>query len=400
MAFWNRLKGKGEARTFVTFDDIGGTPTYAGVSVTQDTSVNLPAVYRCVSLNAEVVSSLPIDFLVKRGGNRIAYEEPLWYRHPNDEQDFAQFLGQIQASLELDGNAFILKAVTASGRLDSLYVLAPSAVIVERSKATGEIVYRVQKTNNQVGVFGANEVLHIPAFTLPGALRGLSPIACARQTIGTGFAAEQYGAMYFGSGATLSGIIKVPFPMKQEDSERLQENFKRRHGGVSKSHAIGVLAGGADWVPMSVNPEESQFLQTRRFTDVQIANLFGIPADYVTETEGAKGYVSGIYVRQFQWLTTGINPRLSRLERAFSSLLPGNAYMHFNRNAFLQMDPGERTSFYTAGLRDRWLTPNEVRAFEDMNPLPEGDELLESVQYFWESQEQPEADLSFEGSDQ
>ncbi|MBU0631006.1 MAG: phage portal protein, partial [Candidatus Margulisbacteria bacterium] len=198
---------------------------------------------------------------------------------------------------------------------------------------------------------------------------------------GLGLAAEQYGAQYFGTGATLSGVLNLPEEPGPEAIQELRDQFKRRHGGISKSHAIGILTGGATWTPLSVKPEESQFLETRRFTDVQIAHGFGVPPEYVTEAEGVKGYVTGLYARQYTWMTTGINPRLVRLERKLSALLPGDDYIRFNRNAFLAMDPQERAQFYNQGLLGRWIVPNEIREKEDKDPLPGGDDPLWSVQW-------------------
>ncbi len=362
---------------WLTFADMLHAPTHAGVSVTQDNASNLPAIYRCWSLNSDTVSSTPVDCMASRQGKRVTYPIPFWLISPNDEQDWAQFLHMCNVSMEADGNAFILKASDDSGRLVGLFLLPPTAVEVRRD-TEGRLVYLVGADHKP---YPSTAILHIRWMVLPGQLRGISPIRAAEQTIGTGFAAEQFGANFFGSGATMSGVIAVPGKMKLEDADRLRDQFKKRHGGVSKSHAIGVLTDGAEWKQLSVNPDEAQFLQTRKFTDIQIANIYGVPPMYVTEAEGAKGFVTGLYAMQYMWLLTGINPRFVRYERAFSSLLPRPAYIKFNRNAFLAMDPTERSGFYAAGLRDRWLVPNEVRAKEDMDPLEGGDEPLWSVQW-------------------
>ena len=387
MAFWNRKKEEEpEKRSnkdwFLSFQDaVYADATHAGMRVTEESSTCLPAVYRCVSLNADTVSSMPVDVLTKKGKKVMPYTEPVWFQRPNAEQDFGAFISQAQASLELDGNAFILKVSSRSGRLVGLHVLAPSAVDVDRPVDTGRRVYKVRTADGGEQLYADTAILHIQGFTLPGGLRGLSPIYCAKQAVGLGLAAEQFGAQYFGSGATLSGIISMAGAPGQESVDALKEQFVKKHGGISQSHAIGILTGGAIWTPLSVTPEESQFLETRRFTDVQIASIFGVPPEYVTEVEGAKGFVSGLYARQYMWLLTGINSRLVRLERAFSGLLPPAAYFKWNRNSFLAMDPQDRREFYAAGLRDRWLVPNEVREKEDMNPLPNGDEPLLSVQW-------------------
>ena len=357
-------------------------PSYSGIAVDESNAVNLPAVYICWRLNSETVASLPIDVYAKRGEQRVEYTRPAWIDKPNDEQDWGQFIEQAQLSLEADGNAFMLKASDQAGRLAGLYNLAPEAVSVERLNVTyGPIVYRVSLATGDQEMFPASAIVHIRGLTPAGTLRGLSPIACARQTLGIGLAAEQYGAQFFGAGATLSGVIETPGQMTKEQADRLQESFTKKHGGISKSHAIGILAGGAAWKPLSVKPDEAQFLQTRKYTDVQLALMYGLPPEYVTEAEGAKGYVTGIYARQYMWLQTGINPRLIRVERALSALLPRPAYIKFNRNAFLAMDVEQRVAYYAAGQQGEWLTRNEIRALEDMNPIPGGSVPLKSVQW-------------------
>ena len=366
---------------FTSFTDIiGSNQSHSGTSVTQENATNLPAVYRCVSLNVDTVATLPVDAMTRHGGNRKPASEPFWLGDlgPNDHQDWGQFIGMAQASLELDGNAFILKASNAAGAPIALYVLAPNSVRVSKEKE--RIIYWAA-TDKGPKPYASTAILHIRGLTLPGTERGLSPVAAARQTIGLGLAAERYGAQFFGSGATLSGVVTTPGSLTPEMAQNLQEQFQRKHGGISKSHAIGVLSGGASWTPLSVKPEESQFLETRKYTDVQIAHMYGTPPEYVTDTSGASGYVSGLYARQYMWLQTGINPRLVRLERALSTLLPRGTYIKFNRNAFLAMEPTDRANFYSAGLRDRWLTPNEVRELEDMNDLKGGDDPLWSVQW-------------------
>jgi HK97 family phage portal protein len=370
------------ASDFISFAEFRNA-THSGVGVTSDTAVGLPAVYRCQSINSDVVSTLPLTTRLKRGTVTLPYDPPSWAKSPNDDMDFPEFLGQVQTSLEQDGNAFALKASTRTGRLEGLYPLNPNAVRVEREGDL--IVYYVRQYGGEEARVMANEMLHIRGFTRPGDVRGVSPIAAMKETIGLGLAAQQFGAQFFGQGATMSGLITMTGNMPdQKVVERIQESMTRKHGGLSKSHAIGILSGGAQWVPLSVSPEESQFLETRKFNAVEIACAYGVPAWFVTEAEGAKGYVSGLYATMSMWLLTGMNPRLRRMERALSALLPDkNAYFKFNRNAFLSMDPSERAEFYSKGLIGRYMTPNEIREKEDMDPLDFGDAPLWSVQ--WQS---------------
>jgi HK97 family phage portal protein len=364
---------------FISFADVGETTTQAGVSITQSSATSLPAVYRCISLNCDVVSTIPVDVMEKQGDKRVKAKEPFWLRRPNEDQNWETFLSQAQASLEFDGNLYALKTSTKGGQLAALNVLNPTTVEPDKL-ADGNIIYKVQ-TASSVEIVPSSAVVHVMGFSLPGAIKGMSPISAMKEAIGLGLAAQQFGAQYFGTGATLSGVISVPGELEDDVVNRIREQFARKHGGISKSHAIGILTGGAEWKPLTVSPEESQFLETRRFTDIQIANAYGVPPEYVTEAEGAKGYVTGLYARQYMWMATGINPRLIRLERAFSELLPGTQYLKFNRNSFLAMDPHERSEFYNMALLGRYMTPNQILAKEDMDPYPGGDEYLWSVQW-------------------
>jgi len=310
--------------------------TSAGVAVTQKTAVTHPAVFRCVDLNANTIGSFPIDVMVKRGDRREDYPVPQWMRKPNDYQDFNGLVAEAQASQELYDSAFLLKTTNkANGQLIGLAVLDPTCVEVTREKVGGRtvIVYDVQLAEGKVRL-AQNEVVHIKAgLPIPAQLRGQSVVSALRETIGTGIAAREFGANFFGTGATLSGVIEMDASYNEEQTKRIKESMQRKHGGVSKSHAIGILTGGAKWKALSVAPNESQFLETQGQVDGYIASAFGIPIEYVNgKLDGAKGYVTGLYQRQMLWYQTGLFPRITRNERAFSSLLPGGAYIKFNVN--------------------------------------------------------------------
>jgi HK97 family phage portal protein len=380
-----------EARTAIDFSAFSDflTPSHAGVSVTEDSAVNLPAVYKCVSLNAETISSLPIDVYAKRDKARVEYTTPSWLQSPNPLQSTTEFVAMTQTSLDLNGNAYWMKVSDMTGRLVGLQVLAPTAVQPELMD--GRVVYWVHLADGTRHPYSSTAIVHLRGLTLPGSLVGLSPISCARQTIGIGLAAEQFGAQFFGNGATLSGVIESTGSLNKEQADRLKEDFSKRHGGINRSHAIGVLSN-ATFKPLSVNPEEAQFLASRAYTATEIANLYGVPPELVTSdaTAGAKGYVTALSMRMRLWHITGLNPRLVRIENALTSLVPRGVYVKFNRNALLQMDPAERTAFYAAGQLGEYLTRNEIRAYEDLNPVEGGDEFLHSVQWQENAPEEPE----------
>jgi HK97 family phage portal protein len=388
-------EAQAERRSVVDFSAFSDllTTVAAGVNVTQSNAVNLPTVYKCVALTADTIASLPVDVYAKRGAARVPYEMPPWLASPNPLQTTAEFIASTQVSLDLDGNAYWLKAKDGS-RLVGLTMLNPGAVApeVEKVGSTVRIRYRCDTIDGQ-RVYEMDDVVHLRGMTMPGEVKGLSPIACAKQTIGIGLAAEQFGGQFFGSGATLSGVITAPGQITQEQADRIKADFTKKHGGLAKSHAIGVLSGGASWTPLSVKPEEAQFLESRNYTNEEVSQLFGYPAGFFS-SEGVKGYVTALHAELRLWYVTGLLPRITRIERALSTLLPRPAYAKLNTNALLRMDPAQRTAFYQAAQLGQWMTRNEIRALEEMDPVDGGDEFLHSVQ--WQESVDADEQLSFD----
>jgi HK97 family phage portal protein len=133
---------------------------------------------------------------------------------------------------------------------------------------------------------------------------------------------------------------------------------------------------------MSVKPDEAQFLEARRYTAGEVANLYGVPLEFVGDgVSNGAAYVTGVSMRFRMWYLTGLLPRITRIEDAFTSLLPRGVYAKFNTNSLLRMDPEQQTAFFAAGQLGEYMTRNEIRALLDMNPIEGGDEFLHSVQW-------------------
>jgi HK97 family phage portal protein len=365
---------------FTTFADVErgmrSGNTASGVNITQDSSMTLPVVYRCVQINCETVSSLPVGCFAKRAEGRVPYPTPTWMEKPNDEQDWGDLVGMGQYSYELDGNIFLLKASTDGGRLAGLYVLDPLRVMPRRIDLDGRrvLTYEVAMDNGDMRVYPASAIIHIKGMVPPGQLRGLSPIGQLRETFGVFAAAQEFGAAFFGNGATLSGIIEYPTARLDPDvAERLKADFTKKHGGVSKSHAIGVLTGGAQFKPLSVSPDEAQFLATMKFNAVMIAHAFGVPPHWVTDVEGTKGYVTGVMAGRLDWHQLGLLPRLIRWERAISRELSRPAYIKFNVRGLLRGDAREQSTLMSSELQNAVRSRNEWRELLDLDPAEGGD---------------------------
>ena len=382
MSLSKRLRASGEKRQNQFVEPlIPGRPAYAspaGVDVNSETAVRMSTVYACVRLLGDTISSLPLGAYVRRGRNRISYanvygETPNWVNQPNPETTRLEFYEQVIASLLLEGNAFVLKVMDDMGEVLELYVLNPRDVLVERPIPGEPVRYRVRDAvGNFSFILGPNEIVHIPLFRLPGQLLGLGPIGAARITLGSAMAAEVYAASYFGNAANPGGVIEVPGEMTQEQVDDLARDWNINHTGPYRAGKLGVLTGGAKFSPLTLNAADAQLLEVRRFGVEEIARLFRVPVSLLGHpVAGAMSFAS-VEAQNLSFVQHSLRPLLERIEQAFSPLLPeSDGFIKFNLDALLRGTTLERYDAYTKGLREGFLSLNDVRAVEDLAPLGE-----------------------------
>ncbi len=354
-------------------DDPGGE-VHAGVSVTQASALQMIAVYACVRIRSETIAALPADVFRRRGNVREEIDPgPQWLRQPNPENTWFEFVEQINRGLDVDGNAYILVASRDSEAFPSeLWTLHPQEMTVERKG--GSLVYTfggTQKLSPYGPTNPGGDVLHIKNLSA-GGLKGLSPIGVARQGIGLALAAEKQGARFYGRGQTLAGVIEFDGAnqgVTQKNIDLTKANWKRKHAGTDRSFEPGLLVG-AKWKPISVAPDEAQFLETRRFQIAEIARLYGVPLHMIQEVSGTTSWGTGIEAMTTQFFVVSIMTRLARLESAFNLLTPRGQFIKWNVTGLLRGDARSRAEFYAKAIQNGWMTRNEVRALEDEPPLP------------------------------
>jgi HK97 family phage portal protein len=373
----NLLRGREErAVSFQTIFASGGNvaqQTYAGTIITQDTSLKIGAVYACVRLLADTISTLPVDTFYREGGARKPYRpKPLWVENPDIGTAREDHLQQAMVSLLLDGNVFIRIFRSRTGEILSLVVLDPTRVEVRRNPATREIEYVLDAGTGTT--LRADEVLHITELRKPGALRGVSRIDEVKQSLGLAAALEEFSARVFGSGSVTAGIIEWPGNLTREQAKYLAAGFEEGHKGLKRSHRPGVLFGGARFVKTGVDPNEAQMLESRQFAVEEIARIFRCPLHLLqVSTPGAMSYAS-VEQNAIQFAQYTLRPIISKFETAFSSLLPGPAFVKFNLDAILRGDIQTRFAAYSTGQLAGFLSVNDIHRLEDMPPADGGDE--------------------------
>jgi len=385
MSLSKRLKASGEARTgnnqYIE-PLIPPRPLYgvanAGVYVDADSALRISTVYSCVRLLGDTVSSLPMGAYVRRGRNRISYSavygsQPEWINKPNPEATRLEFIEQIITSLHLHGNAYVLTVRDNSGEVVELYCLNPNDVKIERPFPGEPLVYKLRdELNNFTRILTKDEIVHIPMMKVPGSHYGLSPIGACRMSVGISMASDTYASSYFGNAANPAGVIEVAGELTDEQAADIKRQWNQNHGGPYMSGSTAVLSGGAAFKPLSLNAADAQLIESRKFNVEDIARIFRVPLSLLGHpAQGAMSYAS-VEAQNLSFVQHSLRPLLERLEQALSPLLPeADGFIRFNLDALLRGTTIERFDAYTKGLREGFLSLNDVRSFEDLSPLGE-----------------------------
>jgi HK97 family phage portal protein len=338
-------------------------------SVGNEDAMRLSAVFACMRLLSEAIATMPLDTYVRGQGIRKPFRpRPAYLDFQPPHGSRIDYLSQVMLSLLTDGNAFVATPRDGLGDPLSLVVIDPGAVQVERDTG-GRDSYIVGGQR-----YDDYDVLHIKGMTMPGALRGLSPLAYARETADLGLQAQRFGANFFANGALPSAVIEAPGEYPRSAAERLAALWDARHRGPDNSGRIGVLTNGAKLTKVTIAPEEAQFLQTRQFQVPDIARFFGVPPHLIADASNSTSWGSGLAEQNLAFGQMSLRPWVERIEDAHARLLTTHGlpdvFVKLNMDALLRAGTKERYEAHQIGLSAEFLTVDEVRRIEDLPPLP------------------------------
>lgn len=350
-------------------------PTSSGKHVDERTAMQTSAVYACVRILSETIASLPLHTYIRtERGKEKAIDHPLYnllHDSPNDEMTSFVFRETLMGHLLLWGNAYAQIIRDGRGKVIALYPLMPEKMTVKRNDG-GEIYYSYQK-DDEDHILRNFEVLHIPGLGFDG-LVGHSPIAMAKQAIGMAIATEEYGATYFKNGANPSGVLEHPGILK--DPAKVRDSWNSVYGGSNNANRVAVLEEGLSFKPITIPPEQSQFLQTRKFQLNEIARIFRIPPHMIGDLE--KSSFSNIEQQSLEFVKYTLTPWLSRWEMAMKKTLLSptekkDYFFKLNVEGLLRGDYKTRMEGYSIGIQNGFLSPNDVRELENLNRIEHGD---------------------------
>lgn len=348
----------------------------SGRRVTERTAMQMTAVYSCVRILSETLASLPLHIYESSETNsRKATKHSLYkllHDEPNPEMTSFIFRETLMTHLLLWGNAYAQIIRNGKGEVLALYPLMPDRMRVDRDEY-GQLYYEYMLSDSDANAkesgavrLSTQDILHIPGLGFDG-LVGYSPIAMAKNAIGMAIATEEYGAAFFANGATPSGILTHPGVIK--NPEAMRESWSKGFGGRN-SHKVAILEEGMNYTPISIAPNEAQFLETRKFQLNEIARIFRVPPHMVGDLE--KSSFSNIEQQSLEFVKYTLDPWVSRFEQAMTRRLltedeKKKYYIKFNVDGLMRGDYQSRMNGYATARQNGWMSANDIRALENLD---------------------------------
>jgi HK97 family phage portal protein len=377
---------------------LGGQRTHSGVHVSENTAHRVISVYRAWSLLAGTIGSLPFRAFTGEppGGDRWTGDAAGLLAYPGGRDEVTGiatpgapsamvFFETLMVHLLSWGNAYVVKVPNvARSRIVALDLLMPNQVLPRWVRRTETNPYGkefVVVDDDGVSVSTPADVIHIRALG-SSLLQGISPIGAARQALGLAVAAEEYGARLFGSGSLMAGILHTDQRLEPAQADALKQRWRDKLTGLAHAHDVAILDSGAKWQPIGIPPQDSQFIESRKFQVTEVARLYGIPPHMLGDVEKSTSWGSGIEQQGIGFNIYTLRPWLTRVEQALSNeLLPRGVNCRFDVSELLRGDMQAEIAAHQTAILSGQETPNEARAARGKPPLPGGDHLFFPANY-------------------
>jgi HK97 family phage portal protein len=375
--FFTNLFKKKEKRDFLSIMNAMGRTSGSGVSVDKNTALTFTAVWSAVRLLSESISILPVNVYQRQpnGDKTLASKNAVYnlvHNEPNYYMSSVAFFEIIMMNLCLNGNSYVKIVRNGGGTPEALLPLNAKDIIVKVNN--GEIFYHDQTKND---VYDDSDILHFKGVSQDGII-GLSPITQNANAIGWGMALEEYGSKYFTNSAKLSGVLETDRALSEEAIERLRNSFSNTYNQLQNAQSTAILEEGLSFKPITISPEQSQFLASRIFSITEIARMFNIPTFMLQEH--SKSSFNNIESLSQSYVTYTLMPYIRRMEsemnrKLFKKNEKGKLFVEWNVNGLLRGNIKDRTDAYKTGINNGYLTINEIRRKENLNSVADGDEL-------------------------
>lgn len=342
------------------------------------TALQIADAYACIRALADAAGSLPLIAYRRTatGRQRLENRTTELLARPAPATTQSGLIGQLVAHLNLFGNAYLGKFRNGDGLIDQLALLHPDRVTPELKG--GRPVYTVTGLGGERSIHGSDDVIHVKGLSTDG-LVGLSPVKQCRIALGISASLSEHAARFFENDASPRGILKVAdtgVVTGEDTRKRIAEGWGAEMAGVRNAHRTAVVTGPIEFIPISLSPEDAQFLQQRELSAQEVARIFRVPPWIVGAKDGGSMTYSNTEQQALHFVTYSLRPWLVAIEQALSAdtdLFMERTYCEFLLDALLRADSATRAQVYTAALNPEtgWMTRQEVRRLENLQPESE-----------------------------
>lgn len=361
-----------------------GANSVSGQSVTPETAMRVAAVFSCIRVISESLAQLPLVLYRQLAdGKERAKDHPLYrilHTKPNRWQTPYEFKRMLSGHAALRGNGYAAIQSTNGTAVAELVPLHPDRV---RPFWYNDLpAYEYTPLNGPTRYIMHGEMFHLRGYSDDGLL-GVNPISLHREAVGLALATEDHGARLFSNGVRPSGVLKMAGHLKDEETrKRFKQSFREAYAGSAKSGETLLLEDGLDWTQVGMTSEDAQFLETRQFQKSEIASIFRVPPHMIGDLTRSTN--NNIEHQSLEFLTHTLGPWITCFEQAVTrDLIPESEQedllAEFLADAMLRGDIKTRYAAYAAGRQWGFLSANDIRRKENMNPIEDGDEYLTPV---------------------
>ncbi len=348
--------------------------------ISKERSLQLSTVWSCVKVISETIASLPISLYEKDADNKryILSDNPLHSlvgEQPSTLYNSFSFFERALVDLCLDGNFFAYIERNNGGLPTQIIPIQCDDVSVYVSPDGREVYYEIDQNETIpypiTGKVTSENMIHVKGLSCDGVM-GKSPIQSAAESLGISLSIEQFAGSFFKNGASIGGILEHPGTLKPETAKRLRASWNQTYSGSINAGKTAILEEGMKFTSRQIPNNQAQFLETRQYQISDICRLFRVPNHLVNELSNAT--YSNIEAQQIDFVVHTITPWIKRIEMALNQkLIPfnkkGSQYFKFNLTALLRGDSKSRADYYRTLVNIGVISPDEVRAFEDMNSM-------------------------------
>lgn len=367
-------------------DDIGpASRSPSGVKIDPENAMQCMAVLACVRVLSESLASLPVHIYrrLPEGGKVVEASHPSYrviHDSPNDWQTSFEWRETLMTHLGLYGNAYCeIIRDSRAGVVVSLMPLHPSRMKVERIE-DGTLRYTYtepsasgkQSREQNVTVYKQDEVMHF-RWMSNDSVTGMVPIDLAREAIALARACEIHGARFFGGGARPGVVLQTDQAVTEETARLIKEFWEKAHKGPWNAHKTAILTGGLKAEELGGSNADSQFLESRRYQCEEVCRFYRVPPHMIMDL--SRSTFSNIEHQGMDFVTHTLMPWLRRFESVMSRVLLSDPalFIEFDVRGLLRGDASARAAYYQSMFNMGVLCINEIRALENMNPVPGGD---------------------------